>query len=62
MVSAAAAGTAYLECTQHLTAAIKPWSECVRGLIVARPILSLGIAVAAVVLVSLVTLSRLLRK
>jgi len=62
LVGAAAVGIWYLECTLHLTAAIKPRSEWLRGLVMAHPLPSLGLTVTAVVLVSLFSLSRLLRK
>jgi len=62
LIGAAAVGIMHLERTQHLTAKLTPWSECLRSLVMAYPLPSLGIAAAAVVLVSMFTLSRLLRK
>jgi serine/threonine protein kinase len=62
LVSLVAIGLWYLECTWRLTASVKPWSEQARRVVLARPVLSLGIAGVALVLVGLAALSRLLRK
>jgi hypothetical protein len=62
LVSAVTTGLWYAENTWHVLALVKPWGEQAWRLMLARPVLSLGIAAAAVVLGGLVALSRLLRK